>query len=142
MTTPESASDQPSRAVDRSRRRGAVLGPSPPSGGIRKGKFAPLHVFNPCRLAFIREQALARFERDARLRAPFEGLTLLDIGCGGGLLAEPMARLGFTVTAIDASENIKTAAAHAAEQGLAIGYRAAPPPSSCWPRARGRSTWC
>ena len=74
-----------------------------------KGKFAPLHVFNPCRLAFIREQALARFDRDANARAPFEGLTLLDIGCGGGLLSEPMARLGFTVTAIDASEkNIKT----------------------------------
>jgi 2-polyprenyl-6-hydroxyphenyl methylase/3-demethylubiquinone-9 3-methyltransferase len=91
-----------------------------------KGKFAPLHVFNPCRLAFIREQALERFERDGNLRQPFEGLTLLDIGCGGGLLSEPMSRLGFTVTAVDASEkNIKTAAAHAAEQGLEIGYRPA-----------------
>src|SRR6478752_8092045 len=91
-----------------------------------RGKFAPLHVFNPCRLGFIREQALARFERDGNARTPFEGLTLLDIGCGGGLLSEPMARLGFTVTAVDASENnIKTAAAHAAEQGLEIGYRPA-----------------
>ncbi len=91
-----------------------------------KGKFAPLHVFNPCRLAFIREQALERFGRDGNDRAPFEGLSLIDIGCGGGLLSEPMARLGFSVTAIDASENnIKTAAAHAAEQGLAIGYRPA-----------------
>jgi len=90
------------------------------------GKFAPLHVFNPCRLGFIREQALARFERDGNGRTPFEGLTLLDIGCGGGLLSEPMARLGFTVTAVDASENnIKTAAAHASEQGLEIGYRPA-----------------
>ncbi|KQY28841.1 3-demethylubiquinone-9 3-methyltransferase [Caulobacter sp. Root1455] len=90
------------------------------------GKFAPLHVFNPCRLGFIREQALARFDRDGNARAPFEGLSLLDIGCGGGLLSEPMARLGFTVTAVDASENnIKTAAAHAAEQGLEIGYRPA-----------------
>jgi 2-polyprenyl-6-hydroxyphenyl methylase/3-demethylubiquinone-9 3-methyltransferase len=62
----------------------------------------------------------------ATARAPFDGLTLIDIGCGGGLLSEPMARLGFTVTAIDASENnIKTAAAHAAEQGLEIGYRPA-----------------
>src|SRR4051812_26981038 len=82
-----------------------------------RGKFAPLHVFNPCRLGFIREQALARFDRDGNARAPFEGLRLLDIGCGGGLLSEPMARLGFTVAAVDASENnIKTAAAHAAEQ--------------------------
>jgi len=91
-----------------------------------KGKFAPLHVFNPCRLAFIREQALERFGRDGNDRAPFEGLSLIDIGCGGGLLSEPMARLGFSVTAIDASENnIKTAAAHASEQGLSIGYRPA-----------------
>ena len=91
-----------------------------------KGKFAPLHVFNPCRLAFIREQALDRFDRDNSSRAPFEGLTLLDIGCGGGLLSEPMARLGFAVTAIDASErNIKTASTHADEQGLTIGYRPA-----------------
>ena len=91
-----------------------------------RGKFAPLHVFTPCRLAFIREQALARFDRDGTLRQPFEGLSLLDIGCGGGLLSEPMARLGFDVTAVDASEkNIKTAATHASEQGLAIGYRPA-----------------
>lgn len=91
-----------------------------------KGKFAPLHVFNPCRLAFIREQALARFGRDGAVRAPFEGLTLLDIGCGGGLLSEPMARLGFSVTAVDASaRNIGTARAHAEPQGLAIDYRCA-----------------
>ena len=91
-----------------------------------KGKFAPLHRFNPVRLAFIREQALARFGRDGAARRPFEGLRLLDIGCGGGLLCEPMSRLGFAVTGVDASErNIATAAAHAAEQGLAIDYRAA-----------------
>src|SRR5438309_11752129 len=82
------------------------------------GKFAPLHRFNPVRLAFIREQALARFARDPAARRPFEGLRLLDIGCGGGLLSEPMRRLGFAVVAVDASErNIGTAAAHAAEQG-------------------------
>jgi 2-polyprenyl-6-hydroxyphenyl methylase/3-demethylubiquinone-9 3-methyltransferase len=90
------------------------------------GKFAPLHRFNPVRLAFIRERALARFGRDERALRPFEGLRLLDIGCGGGLLSEPMTRLGFAVTGVDASErNIATAAAHAAEQGLAIDYRAA-----------------
>jgi 2-polyprenyl-6-hydroxyphenyl methylase/3-demethylubiquinone-9 3-methyltransferase len=90
-----------------------------------RGKFAPLHRFNPVRLAFIREQALARFGRDGAERRPFEGLRLLDIGCGGGLLAEPMSRLGFAVTGVDASErNIGTARAHAAEQGLEIDYRA------------------
>jgi 2-polyprenyl-6-hydroxyphenyl methylase/3-demethylubiquinone-9 3-methyltransferase len=88
------------------------------------GKFAPLHRFNPVRLGFIREQALARFSRDPAQRRPFEGLRLLDIGCGGGLLSEPMARLGFAVTGVDASErNIGTAAAHASQQGLAIDYR-------------------
>ena len=90
-----------------------------------KGKFAPLHKFNPVRLAFIREQALARFGRDPKAIRPFEGLRLLDIGCGGGLLCEPMGRLGFSVTGVDASErNIGTASTHAAEQGLSIDYRA------------------
>ncbi|WP_397417395.1 bifunctional 2-polyprenyl-6-hydroxyphenol methylase/3-demethylubiquinol 3-O-methyltransferase UbiG [Phenylobacterium sp.] len=90
-----------------------------------KGKFAPLHRFNPVRLAFIRDQALYRFRRDGAARRPFEGLRLLDIGCGGGLLSEPMTRLGFQVTGVDASErNIGTARAHAAEQGLEIDYRA------------------
>ncbi|MDO8910436.1 MAG: bifunctional 2-polyprenyl-6-hydroxyphenol methylase/3-demethylubiquinol 3-O-methyltransferase UbiG [Phenylobacterium sp.] len=90
-----------------------------------KGKFAPLHKFNPVRLAFIREQALVRFGRDRQARKPFEGLKLLDIGCGGGLLSEPMTRLGFSVTGVDASErNIGTASAHAAEQKLVIDYRA------------------
>ncbi len=88
-----------------------------------KGKFAPLHRFNPVRLGFIRDQALARFGRDPAARRPFEGLRLLDIGCGGGLLSEPMARLGFEVTAVDASErNIGAAKAHAAQAGLAITY--------------------
>ncbi|MGC1304929.1 MAG: bifunctional 2-polyprenyl-6-hydroxyphenol methylase/3-demethylubiquinol 3-O-methyltransferase UbiG [Caulobacteraceae bacterium] len=89
-----------------------------------KGKFAPLHRFNPVRLAFIRDQAAARFGRDITARSPFEGLRLLDIGCGGGLLSEPMRRLGFEVTGIDASaKNIGVASAHAAEQGLEIAYR-------------------
>ncbi len=90
------------------------------------GKFAPLHRFNPVRLAFIREQALARFGRSPKARAPFEGLRLLDIGCGGGLLSEPMRRLGFAVTGVDASErNVAVAGAHAAEVGLTIDYRCA-----------------
>jgi len=90
------------------------------------GKFAPLHKFNPVRLGFIRAEAAAHFGRDARGLRPFEGLSLLDIGCGGGLLSEPMARLGFAVTGADASEkNIGTARAHAAQSGLEIDYRAA-----------------
>ncbi len=95
------------------------------------GKFAPLHKFNPVRLGFIRAEASAHFGRDGRSLRPFEGLSLLDIGCGGGLLSEPMARLGFAVTGADASEkNIGTAGAHAAQSGLldgerAISYRAA-----------------
>ena len=90
-----------------------------------KGKFAPLHKFNPVRLSFIRAEAAAHFGRDQKALRPFEGLTLLDIGCGGGLLSEPMARLGFAVTGADASEkNIGTARAHAAEGGLDIDYRA------------------
>jgi 2-polyprenyl-6-hydroxyphenyl methylase/3-demethylubiquinone-9 3-methyltransferase len=89
------------------------------------GKFAPLHKFNPVRLAFIREQAERRFGRDGRGLRPFGGLRLLDIGCGGGLLSEPMRRLGFEVVGVDAAErNILTARAHAAEQGLDIDYRA------------------
>ena len=88
-----------------------------------RGKFAPLHRFNPVRLGFIRDRALSRFGRDPLARRPFEGLRLLDIGCGGGLLCEPMTRLGFEVTGVDASErNIGAAKAHAAGQGLATRY--------------------
>jgi len=89
------------------------------------GKFKPLHKFNPIRLAYIRDGACAHFGRDRRAKAPLEGLRLLDIGCGGGLVAEPMRRLGASVTAIDASErNVKTAMAHAAPLNLDIDYRA------------------
>ncbi len=88
-----------------------------------QGKFAPLHKFNPVRLSFIRQTVAAHHGREGL--KPFEGLSLLDIGCGGGLLSEPMARLGFGVTGVDASEkNIKTAMTHAAAQGLGIDYRA------------------
>jgi 2-polyprenyl-6-hydroxyphenyl methylase/3-demethylubiquinone-9 3-methyltransferase len=90
------------------------------------GKFRPLHKFNPVRLAYIRDAVCAHFGRDRRAKTPFDGLRLLDVGCGGGLVAEPMRRLGAAVVAIDAEErNIKTARAHAAEHGLTIDYRAA-----------------
>jgi len=90
------------------------------------GKFAPLHKFNPARLTFIRDVATAHFGRDPRSLKPFLDLRLLDIGCGGGLLCEPMARLGFAVSGADPSaKNIGTARAHAAMSGLAIEYRVA-----------------
>jgi 2-polyprenyl-6-hydroxyphenyl methylase / 3-demethylubiquinone-9 3-methyltransferase len=91
-----------------------------------EGKFAPLHRFNPVRLKYIRDQALEHFRRDGSLIRPFEGLSLLDIGCGGGLVSEPMARIGFTVLGADASEkNIGTAKAHAEGAGLPLSYRCA-----------------
>ena len=90
------------------------------------GKLRPLHKFNPVRLAYIRDQVAGHFGRDARAPKPFEGLRILDIGCGGGLLCEPMARLGATVVGADASEtNIEVAKLHAAESGVEIDYRAA-----------------
>jgi 2-polyprenyl-6-hydroxyphenyl methylase/3-demethylubiquinone-9 3-methyltransferase len=90
------------------------------------GKFRPLHQFNPVRLGFIRSVAAEHFSRDTRSLRPFRGLTLLDIGCGGGLLSEPMARMGFQVIGADASEkNVKTADAHARGQELPLEYRAA-----------------
>ena len=89
------------------------------------GKFKPLHLFNPVRLGFIRDEAARRFGRNVSQPRPFEGMRLLDIGCGGGLLCEPMTRLGFAVTGVDASErNIGVARAHAEQQGLDIDYRA------------------
>ena len=89
------------------------------------GKFRPLHKFNPVRLAYIRDQVAARFGRDPREARPFEGLRFLDIGCGGGLLSEPMARLGAEVVGADAAAtNIEVAKLHAAESGVEIDYRA------------------
>lgn len=89
-----------------------------------RGKFAPLHRFNPVRLGYIRNTLIDHFDLDGNRTTPLEGLKLLDIGCGGGLLSEPMARLGANVTAADAGEaNIKAASVHGAEQGLTIDYR-------------------
>ena len=90
-----------------------------------KGKFKPLHMLNPVRLDYIAGQIAAEFARDPRSLRPFEGLRLLDIGCGGGLVSEPMARLGATVTGADAAEgNIRIARLHAEQSGLGIDYRA------------------
>ncbi len=89
-----------------------------------KGKMGVLHKFNPVRLTWIKEQICARLALDPMVRHPFKGLRFLDIGCGGGLLCEPMARLGATVVGVDPSEkNIRTAQVHATEMELAIDYR-------------------
>ncbi|WP_273760084.1 bifunctional 2-polyprenyl-6-hydroxyphenol methylase/3-demethylubiquinol 3-O-methyltransferase UbiG [Bartonella sp. ML70XJBT.G] len=89
-----------------------------------KGKFRPLHQFNPTRLAYIREKICSEFNRDPVSLTPFENLRLLDIGCGGGLLCEPMARLGATVVGADAAHtNIEVAKIHAAQNDLSIDYR-------------------
>lgn len=85
-------------------------------------KFKPLHKFNPVRLGFIRDTICEHFGLSGT--TPFKGLRILDIGCGGGLVCEPMARLGAQVTGVDAAEaNVKTASVHAEEQGLDIDYR-------------------
>jgi 2-polyprenyl-6-hydroxyphenyl methylase/3-demethylubiquinone-9 3-methyltransferase len=91
-----------------------------------EGDLRPLHKLNPVRLAFIRDRLAAHFGRDIRVRHPFAGLRLLDIGCGGGLVSEPLARLGFAVTGIDAgAKTIAAARAHAEAGGLDIVYRQA-----------------
>jgi len=88
------------------------------------GKFKPLHMLNPTRLDYITSQIAAEYGRDLKGPKPFDGLRILDIGCGGGLLAEPMARLGADVVGADAAErNIPVAQVHAAQSGLAIDYR-------------------
>ncbi len=89
------------------------------------GKFKPLHKFNPVRIRYIRDKAAAHFGREANTHKPLEGLRVLDIGCGGGLLSEPMARMGAIVIGADASErNIGIATTHAAQSGVNVDYRA------------------
>ena len=88
------------------------------------GKFRPLHRFNPVRLTYIRDRLCSHFGRDPKDERPLAGLRLLDIGCGGGLLSEPLARLGAEMTGLDAAEkNIRIASLHAAESKLDIDYR-------------------
>jgi 2-polyprenyl-6-hydroxyphenyl methylase/3-demethylubiquinone-9 3-methyltransferase len=89
------------------------------------GKFKPLHKFNPIRISFIRNKIIEHFALDQKSATPFLGLKILDVGCGGGLIAEPFARMNAQVTAIDASEkNIKVAKIHAEKSQLKIDYRA------------------
>jgi len=89
-----------------------------------QGKFKPLHMLNPIRVQYIVGQIAAQFNRDLNSLMPFKGLRLLDIGCGGGLLSEPMARLGAEVIGADAApKNIPVAKAHAKQSGLTIDYR-------------------
>jgi 2-polyprenyl-6-hydroxyphenyl methylase/3-demethylubiquinone-9 3-methyltransferase len=88
------------------------------------GKFKPLHLMNPCRLDYITSQIAAEYDCDLTQPEPFTGLRILDIGCGGGLLSEPMARLGATVVGADAApRNIPVAQVHAEQSGLTIDYR-------------------
>ncbi|MEM8586593.1 MAG: bifunctional 2-polyprenyl-6-hydroxyphenol methylase/3-demethylubiquinol 3-O-methyltransferase UbiG [Pseudomonadota bacterium] len=89
-----------------------------------EGMFKPLHRMNPLRIGYIRDQVVARFERPEDSVVPFDGLSIVDVGCGGGLLSEPMSRLGARVTGIDAaSGGVSVAQAHAEAAGLAIDYR-------------------
>ncbi len=88
------------------------------------GKFRPLHQLNPVRLGYLRDRLARHFGRDPQTLRLFERLSVLDIGCGGGLIAEPMARLGGAVTGIDAAvRNVNIAALHAGQSGLDIDYR-------------------
>ena len=88
------------------------------------GKFKPLHRFNPIRLQYIRDRLCAQFGRDTQSLRPFDGLRVLDVGCGGGLISEPLSRMGADVTGIDASDrNVGTARVHAEKSGLDIDYR-------------------
>ncbi len=90
-----------------------------------QGPFAPLHRLNPLRIEYVRDQIASHFHRETGSRQVLQGLKLLDVGCGGGLLAEPLARLGAEVTGIDAAEaSVETARAHAKASGLKIDYRA------------------
>ena len=89
-----------------------------------RGKMAPLHKFNPVRIGYIRDRAAERFGRDPKRLDSLKGLHILDIGCGGGLLSEPLARLGAAVVGIDPSEtNIAAAREHAAQSDLPVDYR-------------------
>tara|TARA_B100001123_G_scaffold184213_1_gene210848 strand:+ start:545 stop:1270 length:726 start_codon:yes stop_codon:yes gene_type:complete len=87
------------------------------------GKFKPLHLYNPSRIEFIKEKLISHFKLKMTDKEPLKNINILDIGCGGGLLCEPLKRMGASITGIDASEkNIKAAKFHANEMGLKINY--------------------
>ena len=87
------------------------------------GKFKPLHLFNPARISFIKNKLITHFSLNSNSEEPFRKLKILDIGCGGGLLCEPLNRLGATITGIDASkDNIEVAKLHSREMNLNIKY--------------------
>jgi 2-polyprenyl-6-hydroxyphenyl methylase/3-demethylubiquinone-9 3-methyltransferase len=89
-----------------------------------KGKFKPLHKFNPVRLSFLRRELCRHFDRDQKAETPLAGLRILDIGCGGGLLSEPLARMGAEVVGADAAPtNVEVARRHAETTGVAVDYR-------------------
>jgi 2-polyprenyl-6-hydroxyphenyl methylase/3-demethylubiquinone-9 3-methyltransferase len=118
MVTPTAQSSVDPREVERFARMAA-------SWWDPRGPMAPLHKLNPLRLGYIRDQAAERFSRDARHLGCLQGLRMLDIGCGAGLLSEPLARLGAAMVGIDpAGENIEVARLHAAESGVTVDYRA------------------
>jgi len=92
------------------------------------GKFKPLHLFNPARISFIKDKLISHFKLNSNDEKPLKGLKILDIGCGGGLLCEPLNRLGAKITGIDASsDNIEVAKLHSKEMGLNIEYICCPP---------------
>jgi len=87
------------------------------------GKFKPLHLFNPARIKFIKEKLISHFKLEPNIEKPLQKLKILDIGCGGGLLSEPLSRLGAKMTGIDASNNnIEVAKLHSKEMNLDIKY--------------------
>ena len=117
------ASKAPAASIDPS--EVALFGSIAESWWDPNGPSAPLHRVNPVRLSYIRERAVEHFGLDPRARRALDGLTALDVGCGGGLLTEPLARMGAVVTGLDAApENIAVAEAHASSMGLAVDYRA------------------
>lgn len=92
------------------------------------GKFKPLHKLNPTRVQFVRDSLTEHFGRDPHSASPLNGISLLDAGCGGGLMSEPLCRLGADITAIDAGdETVEVARNHAERNGLSIAYRQAMP---------------